>query len=201
MKVLIVDDDPVLRLIWRKVLAAEAGLQVVEVEDGLAAWNLLQQGEPPQLCVMDVHMPRMDGLELLERMRSHARLKRVKVIMCTAVNDRMQIAQADSLEVDGYLVKPLAPPKALEMVRNLLKKADPSAPVTAAPVVDMPSAVALLRVALKSAAENLAAVRTAWQAGDKKIAVAKAKALAESATKAGLSGLARRRRHPPDFAV
>lgn len=120
MKVLVVDDDRLVRLLLRKILQQEPDCEVFEASNGAEAWKKLQEGLRPDLCLLDSMMPQMDGIELLQRMRADRRLKRLKVIMCTAVNDRSRVIQAQSLDVDSYLLKPLIPSKILAEIDRAL---------------------------------------------------------------------------------
>src|SRR5437870_13420490 len=75
--ILVVDDEEKIRRTLRGVLADE-GFEVVEAADGRRALELLQHVEP-RLAIVDVWMPEVDGIELVERMRSHA--PRVPIIV------------------------------------------------------------------------------------------------------------------------
>src|SRR5215831_9146817 len=90
-KILIVDDDPVTRLVLRKMLSSQADWEVLEAENGAVAWRLLESGQPVDLCIADVQMPELNGLELLKRIRSTEVLKTLKVILCTTLRDRTTI--------------------------------------------------------------------------------------------------------------
>jgi CheY-like chemotaxis protein len=118
MKTLVVDDDSISRLLVSRVLAREPGFEVQMAKDGLVAWNLLQSGYVPDICLVDVMMPQIDGLELLVRMRASPTLRYTKVIICSSVNERFRVAMLKSLDVVDYLVKPFSPKRILEAVRK-----------------------------------------------------------------------------------
>jgi CheY-like chemotaxis protein len=109
-------------MLLRRVLRAEPEYDVVEAGDGLAAWEMLQEGLMPALITLDIMMPRMDGLDLLARIRANHRLCGVKVIMCTAVNDQPHMTSANSLDIDGYILKPFTPKKILDQVRQVFDR-------------------------------------------------------------------------------
>lgn len=106
MKILIAEDDFTSRFVLRRILATMEDVELYEAEDGLKAWEMLQAGLRPELCFLDFNMPRMNGLELLKRMRNDPRFVAVKVCFCSAVRDRQIIMQAAALQMDNYILKP-----------------------------------------------------------------------------------------------
>lgn len=124
MKVLLVDDDPAFRMLVAEILAA-ADYEVLTEENGKLAWERLQV-ESPDLAVLDVKMPEMDGFELLHNMRSDERFKAMPVLMLTIKALCDDQVQGYETGADDYLVKPfdhavfLARLKVLE--RRILKK-------------------------------------------------------------------------------
>lgn len=128
MKILLVDDEDVMRQYLRRVLQQEPSWQIVEARDGQEAWELLQHDPLPDLCLLDIMMPRMNGLELLEKMREQERFHRVKVIMCTVVRDADHVQAAISLDVSDYILKPFKNLTLLNMVRRALGVAPQAIP-------------------------------------------------------------------------
>jgi len=120
MRILLIDDDDVMRQYLRRVLQQEPSLRIDEARDGWEAWELMQQDPRPDLCLLDIMMPRMNGLELLQKMRADARFQRVKVIMCTVVRDPNQVQQAITLDVSDYILKPFKNVTLVAMVRRAL---------------------------------------------------------------------------------
>ena len=120
MRILLIDDDDVMRQYLRRVLQQEPSLRIDEARDGWEAWELMQQDPRPDLCLLDIMMPRMNGLELLQKMRADARFQRVKVIMCTVVRDPNQVQQAITLDVSDYSLKPFKNVTLVAMVRRAL---------------------------------------------------------------------------------
>jgi len=114
-RVLVVDDDAPVRRMLRRTLAAE-GLEVVSAADGGRALAAAER-DPPDLVVLDVSMPGMDGLAVCRRLRAAG--VAAPVLMLTArdaVEDR--VAGLDS-GADDYLVKPFAPAELLARLRAL----------------------------------------------------------------------------------
>ncbi len=108
IRVLIVEDDKTSRFVLRRILEGMGGLEIYEAEDGLKAWDMLNGGLLPQLCFLDFNMPRMNGVDLLKRIRADKRFAALKVCFCSAVRDRHLIVQAAALQPDNYILKPYA---------------------------------------------------------------------------------------------
>ena len=124
MRILVVEDDAAVRDSLARTLRFE-GYQVDTVGDGLAALDAVRAGEPDAV-ILDVSMPRMDGLETCRRLRAGGVL--VPVLMLTArdsIGDRVAGLDAGA---DDYLVKPFALQELLARIRALLRR---SALVTA----------------------------------------------------------------------
>src|SRR5579863_2384921 len=97
MKVLISDDDATLRLLMGGLLRKRLGYEVVETTDGQKAWEALDSGLMTDLCILDLWMPGMGGLDLLAKLRSDPRFSRQKVILCSLENSRGAVQQAAAL--------------------------------------------------------------------------------------------------------
>ena len=116
--ILIVDDEPDVRKVVRSVLEAD-GYQVAEAADGPAALSLLHAiGGPrgPQLVVLDVMMPGIDGIEVCRRIPHD----RMKVLMLTARDDAETRAAAEEAGADRYMTKPFSAVDLLDAARELL---------------------------------------------------------------------------------
>ncbi|MBB1255720.1 response regulator transcription factor [Streptomyces alkaliterrae] len=119
MSVLIVDDEPAVRDALRRGLGFE-GYEVDLAVDGVEALARVAAGPEPELIVLDVQMPRMDGLTVARRLRAEGR--RVPILMLTArdtVGDRVTGLDAGA---DDYLVKPFELDELLARVRALLRR-------------------------------------------------------------------------------
>ncbi len=116
-RVLIAEDEANLVESLSFILERE-GHQVCSVADGEAALSALRSN-PPQLLILDVMLPRLNGFEVLKALRADPVLKALPVIVLTAktqVHDR-QLAEA--IGVDAYITKPFANQDIVEQVRRL----------------------------------------------------------------------------------
>ena len=119
-RVLVADDDPQMRRLIRNVLQRE-GFEVVEAEDGLDALERLEQ-ETVSLVLLDVDMPRLDGLGVLEELRAQMRTASLPVIILTAHHDDTEEKALD-LGAHDYLTKPVQTRSLVARVRAVLKRA------------------------------------------------------------------------------
>jgi two-component system OmpR family response regulator len=102
--VLVVDDDPYLREVVRYALARE-GFTVREAADGAAALASVAE-QPPDLVVLDVLMPELDGLEVCRRLR---RTSTVPVVFLSSRGEELDRVLGLELGGDDYLTKPFSP--------------------------------------------------------------------------------------------
>lgn len=119
--VLLVDDDKFLLDMYRKKFD-QSGLSVdvsVGSEDALAK---LREGAKPDILVLDIIMPGIDGLELLALIRQEQLVPNAIVIMLTNESDREKIEKAKSLGIKGYIVKATSIPS--EVVEEAIKIAN-----------------------------------------------------------------------------
>lgn len=116
-RILVVDDDPHIRELVGHFLRLE-GFVVVEAVDGLDAMNILGEAKP-DLIILDIMMPGMDGWELCRQLREQTELP---LLMLTAKGEPSQIVKGFELGTDDYLVKPFDPLVLVARVKALLKR-------------------------------------------------------------------------------
>lgn len=116
-RILVVDDDPHIRELVGHFLRLE-GFVVVEAVDGLDAMNTLGEAKP-DLIILDIMMPGMDGWELCRQLREQTELP---LLMLTAKGEPSQIVKGFELGTDDYLVKPFDPMVLVARVKALLKR-------------------------------------------------------------------------------
>jgi two-component system cell cycle response regulator DivK len=127
-KIVVIEDNPVNMKLTTFLLhgAGHEVLQAVDAESGLT----LISAEMPDLVVMDIHLPGMDGLVALRRLKADPALAYIKVIALTAnamKGDKETLLHAG---FDGYLPKPFHYREFLEIVNSWLEKSDISAATT-----------------------------------------------------------------------
>ena len=108
MKVLIVDDDPMIRNLVQAILES-AGFEVLAAEDGQHGLDLIEAEQRPldfSFIVLDVVMPGMNGLDVLTRLRLHPETQAVPVIMLTGEDKAENILAGYSVGADYYITKP-----------------------------------------------------------------------------------------------
>ena len=116
--VLVVDDDPDVRAIVGELLA-RAGYGVTEAEDGRVALKLLYD-ERPDLVLLDISMPELDGWETLERIRE---VSDVPVVMVSAFGAELEKVRALRGGADDYVTKPFGRQELIARVESVLRRA------------------------------------------------------------------------------
>lgn len=101
--ILVIDDEPDLRLTLRDFLSAE-GFLVHTARDGQHALHVLERIEPPDLILLDYRMPKMDGKQFLAAMRTTPRLQTIPVVILSAATREWSGAHLEVVEV---LTKPV----------------------------------------------------------------------------------------------
>lgn len=117
LRILLVDDHLLFRKGLMRLLDARPAFRVVgEAEDGLAAIEKARQLRP-DVVLMDIAMPRCDGLEATRRIK--VRLPDVKVVMLTVSDDERDLVAAVQAGADGYLLKDVQPEELFEQLRRI----------------------------------------------------------------------------------
>ena len=121
-KILAVDDERhIVRLI--QVNLERAGYQVSTAFDGNEALKKVE-GDKPDLIVLDVMMPRMDGFEVLKRLQANPETREVPVIMLTAKAQDADVFRGWASGVSAYLTKPFNPLELITFVKRIFSGAD-----------------------------------------------------------------------------
>ena len=118
-----VEDDASIRDIEIYALKS-AGYQAAGYEDGTSFWEAVQK-EKPELVVLDVMLPGVDGITLLRRMREDPALKEIPVILATARGAEIDKIQGLDLGADYYLAKPFGVMELVSCVRAVLRRCAP----------------------------------------------------------------------------
>ena len=121
--VLIVDDEPMARTLLRLMLV-RAGFNVSEAENGSDALSKVKKNRP-DIVLLDVMMPGMDGFMVCESIRSHKDMANLPIIMLSAKTDLDSINRGLRLGATKYLTKPISPEDLTEHVRDALENITP----------------------------------------------------------------------------
>ncbi len=127
MRILIVEDDFTSRKLLNALLApiGDCDIAVNGVEAVEAVRLAVEEDRPYQLICLDIMMPKLDGHEALEKIRSLEDAKGLqggdgaKIIMTTALGDSQNILQAFRSQCEGYLIKPIDAGKLHELLRSI----------------------------------------------------------------------------------
>jgi DNA-binding response OmpR family regulator len=116
--VLVVDDEPMARSMLRLILV-RAGFEVREAEDGKAALSEVDRSLP-DLMILDIMMPGIDGFEVCERLRADESTNNLPIIMLSAKTDSESVKRGLNLGANKYLTKPVGPDELTRHVREVL---------------------------------------------------------------------------------
>lgn len=118
-KVLIVDDEAdVVRLLQFRF--EKEGFETITATDGQTALSAVES-EMPDLVLLDIMMPLMDGMEVLRQIRSRRRTSKIPVIMLTAKTTSITVDEARQLWVSDYIMKPFDPEVLVRKAKKALK--------------------------------------------------------------------------------
>ncbi len=118
---LIVDDSASIRQIIKRVITISgfATGDVYEAENGLSAYKILA-GNPVDLVLSDVHMPHMDGITLLEKIKNNQALCHIPVVMVTTEAREQLVDKVMKLGAAGYIAKPFHPEEIKRLLQEIL---------------------------------------------------------------------------------
>jgi len=116
--ILIVDDEPNI-VLSLEFLMSQAGYAVRVARDGDAALQAIEES-PPDLVLLDVMLPKRDGYELCQTIRTDPRWRDVRILMLTARGREIEREKGLALGADDYVTKPFSTREVVERVRQLL---------------------------------------------------------------------------------
>ena len=140
IKILIADDDPDIRDVLKLTLAEE-NYETIEAKNGEEALEIIRS-KPLDLVLLDYKMPKMDGLQLCDLIKSDLLLQHLPIIMVTGkgeINDRIDGIDSGA---DDYIVKPFEPKELLARIRMVLRRTKRD--LEANPLTHLPGNVAIL---------------------------------------------------------
>ena len=121
VKILIVDDETDYVQTVQDMLEI-SNYSVISAHNGKQALNIIPQ-QQPDVILLDLIMPVMDGIELLKRLKSNPEFKNIPVIMLTGQSELGDVARAQECGVDDYIVKPFDRNLLLEKIKQVIEKA------------------------------------------------------------------------------
>lgn len=120
-KIMIVEDDVFIRDIYQVKFSRE-GFDVIIAEDGIKALEILKD-VVPDIIMLDIIMPYMNGMEVLKKIKAIEALKDVPVIMLTNISEKEKVDEGLELGIADYLIKShFTPSEVLAKVNSLLNK-------------------------------------------------------------------------------
>ena len=121
-RILVTEDNSSIRRILCHILQ-QAGYETLEAEDGEQALDLIER-DRPDLVVLDVIMPGMDGFEACQHIKSNPKLKDLPVVMCTSMGRKDDVLRALGAGADDYIVKPFNRTFILNRIKRAMSATD-----------------------------------------------------------------------------
>lgn len=116
-KIMIVDDAAFMRMMIKNSLTSNGYTNLIEAADGKQALETYQ-AEKPDLVIMDITMPNMDGIEALQAIK--AADSNAKIVMCSAMGQEAMVVDAIRYGALDFIVKPFKPDRILQTVQKVL---------------------------------------------------------------------------------
>jgi putative two-component system response regulator len=117
-RILVVDDEPQNIVVMREIL--KSGYTIIAATDGARALSVAQSSSPPDLIMLDIMMPGLDGYEVLRRLREDPRTAAMPVVLVTAKDQIDDKLTGYKLGSSDYITKPVDPAFVLAVVRKML---------------------------------------------------------------------------------
>jgi two-component system chemotaxis response regulator CheY len=118
-QIMIVDDSPTMLASMRQIID-RGGYGVKDCTSGAAALRELGSGWKPDAIITDLNMPTMDGIELIQQVRKLSSCRFIPILVLTTEGAQAQRDRAKAAGATGWLVKPVAPDKLFDVLRQLL---------------------------------------------------------------------------------
>jgi DNA-binding response OmpR family regulator len=120
-KVLIVDDEPHIRMLIEQTLEdlEDDGVELLMAENGEQALQIIEK-ERPDLVFLDVMMPKMNGMEVCQRVKKELNLSEVYIILLTAKGQEVDRQKGLDMGADKYMTKPFDPDEMLSIAEEII---------------------------------------------------------------------------------
>ena len=120
-RILFVDDSPSVRVLVRATLDG-AGFDVVEAANGVEAWQQLDAGESFDLLLTDLHMPKLNGLDLIRRVRGDAEHRYLPIVMLTTESLAARVSEGREAGATAWVIKPFEGRTLLRVIEKIIGK-------------------------------------------------------------------------------
>ena len=117
--ILIVDDSATILMSMETILS-KTGFTVAKATSGEEALSVLQKGLKPNLIITDIHMPGINGIELIRKVKGMAGYQFIPILVVTTESQQSKRDEARAAKATGWLVKPVKPDDLLRVVRQVL---------------------------------------------------------------------------------
>lgn len=121
-KILIIEDDEPLCWLLDRILKGK--FEVTILQNGLDALAWLSSNNLPELIISDLHMPSLDGIELLENIQTSGILRNIPVIILSGSEDAEKRKKCLALGASSYIIKPFEPQLLIEEIENTFKRVE-----------------------------------------------------------------------------
>ena len=123
MKILIADDDASLRELLAATLRADKGYEILTARDGAETIEIARR-ELPRLVILDLMMPKLDGIEVCKILKSDPATSHITIMLLTAAGYSWNRADAETAGVDQFVSKPYSPIWLLHQIEQLVGESD-----------------------------------------------------------------------------
>jgi len=121
LRILVVDDQPMMTTMLRQILKQLGFSHVKQAEDGNIALAMIQEGDIDML-VTDLNMPALSGIELIQQIRQDATTRNMPIIVVSCESERDMVLEAMKSGADAFIVKPFAATTVWEKIAPVLRK-------------------------------------------------------------------------------
>ncbi len=121
MRVLVVEDDRSIQMVLEFVLSRAAKCQVLVASEGRQGLAMIQEHKP-DLVLLDLMLPNMDGFEICEHAKADESTRHIPIIFLTAQPQPASVAKAMALGAAGYIVKPFDPIRIIDQINEALAR-------------------------------------------------------------------------------
>jgi len=120
LKILLIEDDEIERMKFVRVSSKTGNHTIVEANNGEKAIEILEQKDLPDFIVLDLNMPKMNGVEFLKMLKSKEALKFIPIVVMSTSNNYNDIKKCYEIGASGYMIKPLHYKDYKEKINSLL---------------------------------------------------------------------------------